>query len=72
MGQREFGTCAVWKNGFGFLSTGRGADVFCHFSAIESDERYRTLAVGQRVSFERTVDAMGRSAALNVRLEEAA
>ena len=44
-----------WFNeakGFGFLSQDNGgADVFVHFAAIASDG-FKTLAEGQKVSFE--------------------
>ena len=42
-----------WFNenkGFGFIERESGADVFAHFSAIESSG-YKTLAEGQRVEF---------------------
>ena len=44
-----------WFNeskGFGFITPeGGGADVFVHFSAIQGDG-FRTLAEGQKVSFQ--------------------
>ena len=42
-----------WFNeakGFGFIEQENGADVFVHFSAIQSDG-FKTLAEGQQVSF---------------------
>ena len=40
------------EKGFGFIAVdGGGADVFVHFSAIQSDG-YRSLDEGQRVEFE--------------------
>jgi CspA family cold shock protein len=40
------------EKGFGFIERGNGeADVFVHFSAIDGDG-YKSLAEGQRVSFE--------------------
>ncbi|MGZ8136289.1 MAG: cold-shock protein [Methylococcaceae bacterium] len=45
-----------WFNeskGFGFISPSDGsADVFVHFSAIEDNSGYRTLAEGQAVKYE--------------------
>lgn len=44
-----------WFNeskGYGFIAQdGDGADVFVHFSAIQGDG-FRTLAEGQKVSFD--------------------
>ncbi|MER7275703.1 cold-shock protein [Dactylosporangium sp. NPDC000244] len=39
------------EKGFGFISVDGGADVFVHFSAIQSDG-YRSLDENQRVEFE--------------------
>ena len=43
-----------WFNdskGFGFLEQENGEDVFCHFSAINSDG-FKSLTEGDSVSFE--------------------
>ena len=43
-----------WFNdskGYGFITTDEGKDVFVHFSAIVG-EGFKTLAEGQRVSFD--------------------
>ena len=37
--------------GYGFLSQDGGPDVFCHFSAIETDG-YKSLKEGETVGFE--------------------
>ena len=39
------------KKGFGFIEQDGGKDLFVHFSAI-TGEGFKTLAEGQRVSFE--------------------
>jgi cold shock protein len=55
-----------WFNeskGFGFITPEDGkADVFAHFSAIQSNG-FKTLAEGQQVEFEITQGAKGPSAA---------
>ena len=57
-----------WFNadkGFGFISQPGGADVFVHFSAIQTPG-YRTLDEGQQVEFEVQQGPKGLQAA-NVR-----
>jgi len=39
------------EKGYGFISQSEGADVFVHFSAIQTNG-YRTLEEGQQVEFE--------------------
>jgi CspA family cold shock protein len=52
---RQVATGTVkWFNaekGYGFISQSEGADVFVHFSAIQSNG-YRSLEEGQQVEFE--------------------
>lgn len=54
-----------WFNeskGFGFISPDEGGDdLFAHFSAIQS-QGFKTLAEGQRVSFEVTTGPKGLQA----------
>ena len=63
MSERITGT-VKWFNGskgYGFLAREGGADVFVHFSAIDS-KGFRSLQEGQRVSFEVTQGAKGAQA----------
>ena len=53
-----------WFNeskGFGFIEQDNGKDVFEHFSAIQGSG-FKTLAEGQRVSFEVTQGQKGPQA----------
>ncbi len=54
-----------WFNeakGFGFISQENGEDVFVHFSSIQGDG-FKTLAEGDKVSFEVTRGPKGLQAA---------
>lgn len=50
------------QKGYGFISGDDGKDVFCHFSAIQS-EGFKTLKDGQKVQFEVTQGDKGLRAA---------
>ena len=53
-----------WFNeskGYGFIEQDNGKDVFVHFSAIQGSG-FKTLAEGQRVSFEVTQGQKGPQA----------
>ena len=50
----QFSGTVKWFNnakGYGFLGRDEGADVFCHFSSIES-EGYKSLKEGDPVDFD--------------------
>ncbi len=61
------GTVKWFRNekGYGFITGEDGQDVFVHFSAIEMDG-FKTLAEGQKVTFEVTQGPKGLQAS-NVR-----
>jgi cold shock protein len=55
--------------GFGFIAPeGGGKDVFVHISAVER-AGLRSLADGQKVSFELEKDRQGRESATNLTVE---
>ncbi|KAL5192974.1 Cytochrome P450 71D11 [Glycine soja] len=55
------------EKGFGFITPeDGGSDLFVHYSAIQTDGGFRTLAEGQSVEFLVTQDDSGRAAAVNV------
>jgi len=49
------------KKGFGFIEVEGGADVFAHFSEIQTDG-FKTLTENQKVEFEITNDTKGDKA----------
>jgi len=59
-----------WFNaskGFGFIEQDNGADLFVHYSAIQSDD-FKTLDEGASVSFEVVEGTKGPAAANVVQL----
>jgi CspA family cold shock protein len=60
----QYSGTVKWFNnakGYGFLGRDNGADVFCHYSAIESDG-YKTLKEGDQVEFDVVDGAQGPQA----------
>ena len=56
------------KKGYGFVTDNEtGADYFCHFSSIISEEGFKTVGDGQKVSFDLDKDDQDRPRAKNVR-----
>ncbi len=59
-----------WFNeskGYGFIQQDNGPDVFVHYSSITTDG-FKTLADGQKVSFDIAKDARGPKAANVVKI----
>ena len=51
------------SKGFGFIQQESGADVFAHYSAIQTDgDGFRTLQEGQQVEFNVTAGQKGPQA----------
>ena len=68
MSDREIGT-VKWFNdakGFGFISRENGPDVFVHFRAIQGNG-FKSLAEGQKVSFDLQKGRTGKSEATNLK-----
>lgn len=55
------------KKGFGFIvpQDGQGGDIFVHYTAIKSDNEFKTLKAGMTVEYEVTEGQKGLHA-LNV------
>jgi len=64
MSERVIGTVKWFSSekGYGFIAREDGADVFVHYTAIQSDG-FRTLQEGQRVEFSIEESAKGPQAA---------
>jgi len=63
MAERIHGTVKWFsaEKGYGFITPEDGADVFVHFSAIQSNG-YRKLEAGDQVEFEITDGPKGKQA----------
>ncbi|MFC1941778.1 cold-shock protein [Chloroflexota bacterium] len=59
----------LMDNGFGFIQTEEGKDLFFHRNEIEGVE-FSSLRAGQEVEFEMGQDSKGRPQAVKVRLVE--
>ena len=57
------------KKGFGFITPEKGKDVFVHYSAIESGDKYKELIEGDKVEFDIVQGAKGEQAS-NVILQK--
>lgn len=53
------------KKGYGFIEYDGNDNIFVHFSAIQSQEEFKTLNQGEKVQFE-IVDGARGPQALNV------
>lgn len=71
---RERGS-VIWFDpvkGFGFLKRHNAGDVFCHWSAIQSDDKYKQLHAEDQVEFEVVKGDKGLPQAADVVLVRAA
>ena len=59
----------IKENGFGFIKTEDGKELFFHRNEIEGVE-FSSLRAGQEVEFEMGQDSKGRPQAVKVRLVE--
>jgi len=59
----------LMDNGFGFINTEGGKDLFFHRNEIEGVQ-FSSLRAGQEVEFEMGQDSKGRPQAVKVRLVE--
>ena len=58
--------CFNNDKGYGFIEQEDGEDLFVHFSAIESDNGYKSLNENDRVEFEIVEGNNGKSQAAKV------
>ncbi|MFC2018982.1 cold-shock protein [Chloroflexota bacterium] len=59
----------LMDNGFGFIETEEGKDLFFHRNEMDGVE-FSSLRAGQEVEFDMSQDSKGRPQAVKVRLAE--
>lgn len=71
MGEKMIGTVKWFddKKGFGFIVGSDGSDIFVHWTGIVSEEKFKKLKEGQKVSYVLSSNEKG-SVAVNVELLE--
>jgi CspA family cold shock protein len=58
------------QKGYGFIEQEEGEDVFVHYSAIEGQDGFKTLAEGDRVTFDIGEGRKGPAAQNVVKIED--
>lgn len=57
------------KTGYGFITDENGKDYFVHYTGINSNEKFKKLKEGQKVSFDPSTNEKG-DIAINVTVTE--
>ena len=50
------------QKGYGFITMEDGTDIFVHYSGIVSDKKFKSIAEGQKVTFDITDGENGKQA----------